>query len=141
MLDECPRRVNFVEDRVGIPVVATSEYGDLVVGVSSPQTLKEIGSNEDALREHSILAIRCFHLNRKIWLSVIRLCHRVKLELFLVSLRMNQSFVHVKDQELFEACLFELKIDLLIFRNGWELFDLLDDIDRLNYLQRYLFID
>lgn len=36
MLDKCPGRVNFVDDWVGVPVVACREYGDLVIGVSSP---------------------------------------------------------------------------------------------------------
>ena len=47
---------------------------------------------------------------------------------------MDQSLVQVEDQQLVEACFFELEGHLVLWPDRWKLFYLLDDVYGLDYL-------
>ena len=47
---------------------------------------------------------------------------------------MYQRLIKVENEQLVEATLFKLELDLLLRLDGWELFYLLNNIDRLDDL-------
>ena len=54
---------------------------------------------------------------------------------------MNQSLIKVKDEKLFGILLFELKFDLRFGADSRKLFNLLHDVNRLENLHGYCFVD
>ena len=61
VLDEGTRRINLVNDRVGIPIEASREDGDLVVSVGRAEALEQVRADENALGEFAVRALRRLH--------------------------------------------------------------------------------
>ena len=50
---------------------------------------------------------------------------------------MDQGFIKVEYQQICESRLCEVEIDYEIWGNRWQVFDLLDDVDRVEDVQRH----
>ena len=101
----------------------------------------QVRSHEDTLIEHAIIARWRLHLHPLVRLSFYVVSeHLFELIIVFVPLRVNQRLVEVKDEQLVEASLFELKFYLVFSANFGECLDLLNDVDRLNDLHGYLFV-
>ena len=141
VLDQCPWRVDLVNDGISIPIITSCKHSDLIVSVSGTEAFVEVWPDKDTLVEHAIIARRWLHLHPLIRLRFdVMPKHLLKLKLIFVSLWVNQCLVKVKDQQLVEAGLFELKLDFIFLMNLGKLLDLLNDVDCLYYLHRYLFV-
>ena len=101
----------------------------------------KVRSDKDTLIKHAVIACRWLHLHPLIRLSFdIVPKHLLKLKLIFIPLWVNQRLIKVKDQQFVKACLFELKLYLVFSAYLRKLLDLLNDVDCLYYLHRYLFV-
>ena len=54
VLDQGPGRINFVDNRVGIPIVTSSEDCNFVVQICGSETFMQVRSAVNSLFEHTV---------------------------------------------------------------------------------------
>ena len=67
VLNQIARRVDLINDGVGVPVVSCSEDSDFEVNICNSEQLVDIWSLIHGLLEGAIVATRSLHLDIKVW--------------------------------------------------------------------------
>ena len=68
VLNERACRVYHVNDGIGVPVISCRKNGHFIIDVRGSETLNQIGTFEHSLLEGPIVAARCFHVDKHVWL-------------------------------------------------------------------------
>jgi hypothetical protein len=122
VLDQFAFRIQFVDDRVCVPIIACSEHRHLIFSIDGLQALFQVRPHKALIQERLVsIWLQQLHSNVRLHITILVQLVILVFEFICVSKRMDQRLIKVKNKQLVKTRLLKLKVDFFMLRDRREL--------------------